>query len=302
VKIYYHDIFTFPIPVGHRFPAEKYALLREKLLSEGIISSDALFTPLPANDEQLLLVHDTEYLERVKHGHLTDKEIRRIGLPWSADLVDRARRSVSSTIVACRSALSENISINLGGGTHHAFADHGAGYCIFNDCAVAARQLQAEGLVERILIADCDVHQGDGTATIFSDDPSVFTFSIHGEKNYPLHKQISDLDIALPDGTGDKEYLAALESGIQLANELFAADLVIYLAGADPYQDDRLGRLSLSKLGLARRDRHVFEFCQRLRLPIAVVMSGGYGRQIEDTADIHFATVKVAQDIFGMSP
>lgn len=298
MKIYFHDTYTFPLPEGHRFPAEKYALLREKLLSEGVLSSDALYTPLPVSDEQLLLVHDADYLERVKLGRLTDKEIRRIGLPWSGELVERVRRSVSSTIAACRSALSEGVSINLGGGTHHAFVTHGAGYCIFNDCAVAARVIQAEGHVERVLILDCDVHQGDGTASVFSDDPTVFTFSIHGEKNYPLHKQTSDLDIALPDGTGDKEYLAALERGIQLAFDLAAADMVIYLAGADPYQDDRLGRLSLSESGLARRDRNVLEFCQRVRLPVAVVMSGGYGRQIQDTIDIHFQTVKLALEMF----
>ncbi len=298
MSIYYHDTFIFPLPDGHRFPVQKYALLRQKLITEGVVRSEDLHIPPPASDQQLLLAHDAGYLQKVTQGHLSEKEIRRIGLPWSSELVERGRRSVSSTIAACRSALEDGVSINLGGGTHHAFADLGAGYCIFNDCAIAARVLQEEKLVDRVLIVDCDVHQGDGTALIFADDPTVFTFSIHGEKNYPVRKQLSDLDIPLPDGTDDHEFLSALERGIQHSMASAQADLVIYLAGADPYADDRLGRLSLSKAGLVQRDRLVFEVCLNARLPIAVVMSGGYGRQIHDTVEIHFNTVKLALELF----
>jgi len=298
MKIYYHDIFTFQLPEGHRFPADKYALFRQKLLKEGVVKDQNLHIPKVASDEQLLLIHDAEYLDKVKQGRLTEKEIRRIGLPWSVELVERGLRSVNSTIAACRAANEDGISINLGGGTHHAFSDHGAGYCIFNDCAVAARVMQTEARAERILILDCDVHQGDGTASIFANDSTVFTVSIHGEKNYPLHKELSDLDIALPDKTGDEDYLAALKKGIQQSIALAKADLVIYLAGADPFEDDRLGRLSLSKPGLEQRDRLVFESCQHAGLPIAVVMSGGYGRRIQDTVDIHFNTVKLAVEMF----
>jgi len=297
MRIYYHDTFTFPLTAGHRFPAQKYALVRQKLLAEGIVSDDDLNIPQEATDEQLRLVHTAEYLDKVKFGQLTEKEIRRIGLPWSPELVARSLRSVGGTIAASRSALVDGISINLGGGTHHAFSDHGRGYCIFNDCAVAARLMQTKDQSERVLILDCDVHQGDGTAAIFAGDPTVFTFSIHGEKNYPLHKQSSDLDMPLPDGTGDGEYLTALEQGIQRSLALAQPDLVIYLAGADPYLDDRLGRLSLSKAGLEQRDHLVLDTCRKSNLPLVVVMSGGYGRQIQDTVEIHFRTVKLAVEM-----
>jgi acetoin utilization deacetylase AcuC-like enzyme len=276
MKAFYHDHFVLPLPEGHRFPMHKYALLRQKVQSDILIDPEELRVPDPACDDQLLLVHQAEYLQRVKSGVLTEKEIRRIGFPWSPQLVERARRSVGGTIAACRAALQDGGAVNLAGGTHHAYPDHGEGYCVFNDCAVAARVVQTEGLVRRIVILDCDVHQGNGTAAVFANDPSVFTFSIHGAHNFPFHKEDSDLDIALEDGVTDEVYLEALESGLQTAIDSSQADLAIYLAGADPFQGDRLGRLNLTKPGLAARDRLVFERCRQASLPVATVMAGGY--------------------------
>lgn len=295
MRVYYHDTYTFPLPDGHRFPIEKYALLRMHLLSMGILSDSDLHIAEPARREQLLLAHDAEYIDKMLHGTQTEKEMRRIGFPWSPQMVERSLRSVGSSIAACRSALDEGTSINLAGGTHHAYPDHGEGYCVFNDVAVAARQMQAEGRVERILILDCDVHQGNGSAAIFASDASVFTFDIHGARNFPFHKETSSLDIALPDGAGDAAYLDALQVGLQHSLENAHAGLVIYLAGADPYSGDRLGRLALSKKGLAERDRMVFSCVQQAGLPIAVVMAGGYGKNIQDTVDIHIQTVVTAK-------
>ena len=221
-------------------------------------------------------------------------EVRRIGLPWSPELVERSRRSVGGTISACRAALQEGIAVSLSGGTHHAFRERGEGFCIFNDSAVAARVMQAEGRARQIAIVDCDVHQGNGTAGILADDPTIFTFSIHGAKNFPFHKERSDLDVELPDRTGDDAYIEALEAGLRHTLESTHADLVIYLAGADPFAGDTLGRLSLSKAGLAERDRLVFSLCGQAGLPVAVVMAGGYARPIQDTVDIHFQTVRIA--------
>jgi acetoin utilization deacetylase AcuC-like enzyme len=222
--------------------------------------------------------------------------VRRIGLPWSPELVERSRRSVGGSIEACRAALGDGIGVSLSGGTHHAFPDHGEGFCVFNDCAVAARAMQAEGRARRIVIIDCDVHQGNGTAAIFAGDSSVFTFSIHGAKNFPLHKERSDLDLELPDGTADGDYLDALEIGVERALAMACADLAIYLAGADPYIGDTLGRLALTKAGLAARDRLVFDHCRRAGLPVAAVMAGGYAKDILDTAEIQFETVRIASE------
>lgn len=297
MDVYYHDLFTFPLPQGHRFPIQKYALLRQRLVEEGVIPLADLHVPAPANDDQLLLVHAQEYLQKIMNGGLTKKEIRRLGFPWSLDLVERSRRSVGSTIAACRSALENGLAASLAGGTHHAFPDHGQGFCVFNDVAVAVRVMQKETKAERALIVDCDVHQGNGTAGIFEGDSRVFTFSIHGAKNFPFRKSQSDLDIDLPDGTGDEEYLAALKDGLEKAFDEADAEWVIYLAGADPYQGDRLGRLSLTKSGLARRDRMVLESSRQRGLPVAIVMSGGYGEDVKDTVDIHFQTVRLAAAI-----
>ncbi len=283
-----------PLPAEHRFPMPKYSRLRERVVTEGVIRPEDMIIPEAASDEQILRAHDADYLEKVKTGTLTAKEIRRIGFPWTPEMVERSRRSSGATIAACRTALVEGFAVNLAGGTHHAFRDHGEGYCVFNDSAIAARAMQAEGWARRIVVLDCDVHQGNGTAAILQGDSTIFTFSIHGEKNFPYHKEQSDLDIELLDGTGDKVYLDILEEGIQRALAMSHADLAIYLAGADPYEGDRLGRLKLTKDGLRQRDELVLELCKARRLPVAITMAGGYARNVEDIADIHLATVKVA--------
>ena len=297
MKTFYSDRFHIPLPPDHRFPIDKYKRLRKAIINERVVPNRNLFVPDPANDAQIRFAHSADYQERVVRGELSEKEIRRIGFPWSPELVERSRRSVGGTIAACRAALHEGIAVNLAGGTHHAHPNFGSGYCLLNDCAIAARVVQAENLAQRIVILDCDVHQGDGTAAIFSSDPSVFTFSIHGAGNFPFHKKASDLDLALEDGTSDQEYLQALEEGLAQAFTRFSADLAIYLAGADSYFDDRLGRLALSKEGLTRRDQLVFRYCQGAGLPVAIVMAGGYGRDVADTVDIHHGTVGLAAKI-----
>jgi acetoin utilization deacetylase AcuC-like enzyme len=294
MKVFTSAQFTFPLPEGHRFPMAKYALLLEAVEASGLLAPGDLIVPEPATDAQIERAHDALYLEKVKDGRLTAKEMRRIGLPWSPELVVRARYSVGGTIAACRAALAEGLAVNLAGGTHHASMDRGQGYCLFNDTVIAIRAMQAEGRVERAVVLDCDVHQGNGTAAIARDDPTIFTFSIHNENNFPLHKEPSDLDIGLEDGTADEEYLAALEGGVQEALARAGAGLAIYLAGADPHEGDLLGRLALTKEGLARRDRRVLERCRRAGLPVAVVLAGGYGRRVEDTVEIHLQTVRIA--------
>ena len=294
MKAYYHDHFVLPLPEGHRFPMNKYALLREKLLAEAILSDEELLESDSASDEELLRVHTSQYLEKVKQGTMSEKEIRRLGFPWSPQLVERARRSVGGTLAACREALQNGTAANLAGGTHHAHADYASGYCVFNDAAVAARAMQGEDLARRIAILDCDVHQGDGTAAIFRGDPTVYTFSIHGASNFPFHKKESDLDIALPDNTGDATYLESLDEGLNQTLNHTAFDLAIYLAGADPFAEDRLGRLKLSKAGLCQRDHLVFERCHQAGLPVAVVMAGGYASQVKDIVDIHAQSIRIA--------
>lgn len=302
MKTFSSDHFIIPLPPDHRFPIEKYTRLRQSILEQGVISSQELHVPDPADDEQIRHAHQADYLERVINGTLSDKEIRRIGFPWSQELVERSRRSVGGTIAACRAAIKDGVAVNLAGGTHHAHPDFGSGYCLLNDCAIAARTMQAEEYAQRVVILDCDVHQGDGTAAIFSSDATVFTFSIHGARNFPFHKVCSDVDIALEDGTSDEPYLQSLESGLDQVFTQLKADLAIYLAGADPYFDDRLGRLSLTKTGLSKRDRLVFRYCQEAGLPVAVVMAGGYARDINDTVDIHSNTVRLATEIYKSTP
>lgn len=298
MKAFYSDHFVLPLPESHRFPMAKYALLRERLLAEQVIPAENLIVPDAGTDEQLLRVHTADYLHKVITGQLSEKEIRRMGFLWSLQLVERSRRSVGATIGACQAALQDGVAANLAGGTHHAFPDFGAGFCVFNDVAVAACAMLAESRVRQIAIIDCDVHQGDGTAAIFADDPRVFTFSIHGARNFPFHKQQSDLDIELEDRAGDADYLGALKTGVLCTLDLVDADLVIYLAGADPYVGDRLGRLAVSKAGLAARDELVFANCQERNIPVAVVMAGGYAREIQDIVDIHFETVRRAAACF----
>jgi acetoin utilization deacetylase AcuC-like enzyme len=273
---------------------EKYALLRQRVMQAALIPPENLRVPHAATDEEITRVHDVTYLRRIQSGELTAREIRRIGFPWSPELVERSRRSCGGTIEACRAALEDGLAVTLAGGTHHAFPDHGEGYCVFNDTAIAARAMQAEKRVQRALILDCDVHQGNGTAAIFADDPTVFTFSIHGAKNFPFRKRKSDLDIEVVDDAEDGTYLELLEQGLRRALALVDAELAIYLAGADPYVGDRLGRLALTKEGLAERDRVVFRHCQAAGISVAVAMAGGYARQVEDSVDIHFETVRTA--------
>lgn len=299
MKAFYTDHFVLPLLAEHRFPMQKYRLLRERILAEGIIQPDDLVVPEAATDEQLLRAHDAEYVERVKAGTLTTKEIRRIGFPWSPEMVERSRRSSGATIAACRAALEDGIAVNLAGGTHHAFRDRGEGYCVFNDSAVAARAMQAEKRARRLVILDCDVHQGNGTASILEGDTSIFTFSIHGEKNFPFHKEHSDLDLELPDGTEDQVYLDMLEEGVQRSLALANADIAIYLAGADPYSGDRLGKLKVSMAGLAARDRLVLGLCREQGLPVAVTMAGGYAREVNDIVTIHTQTVRIAAELAG---
>jgi acetoin utilization deacetylase AcuC-like enzyme len=292
VRIYYSDHFDLPLPSGHRFQMSKYALLRERVLASDY--GAGCLVPEAAHDEEITRAHCPAYLARVVTGTLSAEEQHAIGFPWTPQMAERSRRTSGATIAAARAALRDGTAANLAGGTHHAFRDRGEGFCVFNDSAIAARALQAESLVERVVIIDCDVHQGNGTAAIFRNDPSVFTFSIHGANNFPFAKEAGDLDIELADGSGDREYLDALEGGLAEALARAEADLAIYLAGADPYLDDRLGRLALTKQGLLGRDRMVFEACQRAGLPVAVTMAGGYARDIADTVEIQFNTIETA--------
>lgn len=299
MNIFYTDQYVLPLPAGHRFPMEKYAALREGVIAAGLNGTNPLQAPPAATLEQLLRAHDRNYVERVLNGGLSAAAVRRIGLPWSPQMVERSLRSSGATLQACRAALDHGVGVNLAGGTHHAFRDHGEGYCVFNDAVVAARALQAEGRVGRVVVIDCDVHQGNGTAAIVAGDPTVFTFSIHGANNFPFEKQASDLDIDLPDGTGDDAYLAALEPGVCHALSASQPELAIYLAGADPYRDDRLGRLGLSMAGLEARDRFVLGTLRDAGIPVAIAMAGGYARQIGDSVAIHLTTIRVAAEMFG---
>jgi acetoin utilization deacetylase AcuC-like enzyme len=297
MKVFYSDHFVLPLPEGHRFPMAKYSMLRERVARDGICGPGELSTPRAVTDEEILRAHVPDYLERVVSGTLTDKEVRRIGFPWSEKMVERSRRASGGTLGACLAALDEGFAANLAGGTHHAFSDKGEGYCVLNDSAIAARAVQAAGLVGRVVVIDTDVHQGNGTAAILHRDPTVFTFSIHGAKNFPFNKEASDLDAPLPDGAGDTEFLGALERGIQVALDAADADLAIYLAGADPFEGDRLGRLSVTKSGLAERDRIVLETCRGRGIPVAVTMAGGYANEVEDTVDIHFQSIRRTADL-----
>ncbi len=294
MNIFYSDTFVLPLPQGHRFPMQKYAMLRERVEHANLVRPDNLRLPPAATDQELLRAHTAGYLQRTQAGMLTPAEIRRIGFPWSPGMVERSRRSSGATIEACRAALTDGVAVNLAGGTHHACSDHGEGFCVFNDSAVAARAMQAEGRAARIVIVDCDVHQGNGTAEITHGDPTIFTLSLHGEKNFPFRKAPGDLDIGLDDATDDDTYLFMLERGLHHAIERARPDLAIYLAGADPFHDDKLGRLALTKAGLAKRDRLVFETLREAGIPFAIVMAGGYARDIADTVDIHFQTVQRA--------
>ena len=299
MQAFYADQFVLPLPPGHRFPMSKYRLLRERLVE---LPGLQLRPAVPATDGELALAHTPDYVSAVTEGTLGAAQQREIGFPWSEAMVERARRSVGATISAARAALAGGVAANLAGGTHHATADKGGGYCVFNDAAVAARLMQAEWhrahrQLLRVAIIDLDVHQGNGSAAIFSDDPTVFTLSVHGAKNFPFRKERSDIDVDLPDGCTDQPYLAALDAALA---ELWQRHgpmlpgLVFYLAGADPHEGDRLGRLKLSTEGLAERDRRVLAALRERHIPVAVAMAGGYGRVIDDTVQIHLGTLGAA--------
>ena len=301
MQVFYATQFVLPLPAGHRFPMAKYALLRNALAREPDIR---LQLAEPASDGELALAHTPAYIDAVVHGTLSAAQQREIGFPWSPAMVERARRSVGATVQAFRVALAgEGVAANIAGGTHHAYPDKGSGFCVFNDVAVAARLLQAEwarrGAAERarplrVAIIDLDVHQGNGTARIFRDDPTVFTLSLHGARNFPFRKEPSDCDVELPDGCGDAEYLEALEWALGEVERRFAADAVLYLAGADPHEGDRLGRLKLTDDGMEARDRRVFEWAWQRRLPLAMAMAGGYGHDIATTVRVQCNTYRVA--------
>jgi acetoin utilization deacetylase AcuC-like enzyme len=286
--------YTFPLPDGHRFPIAKYAMLRERVLAEGVVTADCMHDPSRVSRNDLLLVHTTDYVDRFTAGALSGDEERRLGFPWSEALVERSYRAAGGTSEAARYAIDHGIAMNLAGGTHHAFPGHGEGFCVFNDVAVAIRALQRDRRISRAAIIDLDVHQGNGTHAVFSGDDSVFTFSMHGGRNYPFRKVAGSLDVELPDRTGDDAYLTALSDALPGVLTDARADLVVYLAGADPHERDRLGRLALTFEGLARRDSFVLELCREVGLPVVVTIAGGYGAQIEETVDIHVATARIA--------
>lgn len=284
----------YAVDIGdHVFPTIKYRLIRDKILKDPALKNTVDFvTPKPAREEDILLAHTEEYLNKLTHGSLTRDEILRMELPYSKKLVDTSILCCGGTILATQIALSDKIGIHIGGGFHHAFPDHGEGFCMLNDIAVAVKRLIKYGPVKKALIIDCDLHQGNGTAAIFKGDKSVFTFSIHQENNYPFIKPDSNLDIGLKDGSGDKEYISALSGSVTGIIKDFKPDFLMYVAGADPYKEDQLGGLKLTKNGLRERDEFVFKQAGLKSIPVAVVMAGGYAFHEEDTVDIHFNTIK----------
>jgi acetoin utilization deacetylase AcuC-like enzyme len=296
-RLYYSPYYYADIGEGHVFPIRKFELVKDILLAEKTLELHEIVAPEPARIDDLHLVHTEDYISRLVDGTLTTKEIRKLGLPWSQSLVRRSFHAISGTIEAAKYALQSGIASNLAGGTHHSFPDRGEGFCVLNDIAVAIRVLQREKLAERFLIIDCDVHQGNGTAFIFKDEPNVFTFSMHGAKNYPLHKEKSSLDIELPDKTGDAEFLETLEQALPRVI-LQHPDIIFYLGGADPFEKDKLGRLSLTKKGLMQRDEMVLEFAKERNVPIVTTMSGGYALDINDTVEIHANTIRAVKKVF----
>jgi len=290
VIVWTHDRWRFPLPAHHRFPLDKYALLRERVVADGTAAPDEVHEAEPVPWDHLTAVHDPELIARIRTGELTVREQRGLGLPWSAALVERGRRSVGGTIEAARLALDRGLGMNLGGGTHHAGRAFARGYCLFNDVAVALERLRAEGSTRRALVVDCDVHQGDGTADLLGPDPDCFTLSLHGARNYPFQRIPSDLDVDLAEGTGDERYLEALGEALDHAIPRAGADLAFYLAGADPWEGDRLGRLALSKPGLLARDELVLDRLRASGAAVCVVLAGGYAEDVRDTVDINAAT------------
>jgi acetoin utilization deacetylase AcuC-like enzyme len=290
MHVWTHHRHHFPLPPRHKFPLSKYALLAERIVADGLVAPAALHEPGPVAWEDLAAVHDAGLLARIRDGELSVREQRGLGLPWSTELVERGRRSVTGTIAAAQHALDHGVAMNLGGGTHHAGRDFARGYCLFNDVAVALAVLRRAGQAERAVVIDCDVHQGDGTAQIFGGDPRTFTLSLHGARNYPFTRVPSDLDVDIASGTGDRRYLRALDEALDFALPRAHADFAFYLAGADPWHGDRLGRLSLTKAGLRARDALVLDRVRARDTPVCVVLAGGYAPDINDTVDINAAT------------
>ena len=296
MQAFYSDQFVLPLPQGHRFPMAKYAMLRDALVAQ--LPGIQLLQAPRASDAELLRVHTPDYVRGIADGTVPAAVTREIGFPWSQAMAERARRSVGATVAAARSAIRQGIGANLAGGTHHAYADKGGGFCVFNDVAVAARVLQAQtqraGRELQVAVIDLDVHQGNGTARIFQQDETVFTLSLHGEKNFPFRKEASDLDVGLPDATGDADYLAALDRALLELESGCKPQLVFFLAGADPHEGDRLGRLKLTFDGMQARDQRVFDWCLQRRIPLVLLMAGGYGSPIEATLQVQLTTYRLA--------
>ncbi|MEH6682318.1 MAG: histone deacetylase [Sediminicola sp.] len=297
-KIAHHPIYDHPLSLGHRFPMEKYTLLPQQLISERCCLQSQFFEPEIPNDKYIVAVHDPEYFYDLLNLKISPKHARKIGFPLSRALVRRERIIVDGTLKCCSYALEDGISMNIAGGTHHAFTDHGEAFCMLNDQAIGAKYLQAEGLAQKILMIDLDVHQGNGTAEIFRDDSSVFTFSMHGEGNYPYIKERSDFDIGLPKGTGDNEYLSTLADTLVPLLERVAPDFVFYLCGADVLESDRLGTLSLTLDGCRKRDRLVLENCRDLGIPVQCSMGGGYSKDLKILVEAHANTFRVAKELY----
>jgi acetoin utilization deacetylase AcuC-like enzyme len=293
LKLIYDDRYDLNLG-AHVFPSQKYRLVYERLLQDAIASQEDFLKPVPASDEDIQRVHSQDYLYKLKTGSLTRAEVMRMEVPYSAELIEACWLAAGGSILSARRALEDGFSANIGGGFHHAYPDHGEGFCVIHDVAVAIRKMQADGAIERAMVVDTDVHQGNGTAAIFGGDETVFTMSIHQEHNYPYPKPPSTVDLNLPDGMGDADYLAILEKYLHRSFEEFSPQLLFYVAGADPYQEDQLGGLALTMEGLARRDALVLGYAQRNQVPLAVTLAGGYARKIEDTVTIHVNTIKAA--------
>ena len=298
LKIAYHPIYKYPLPEGHRFPMEKYELLPQQLLYEGTCSEANFFEPEMPSEKYILNVHTEAYFNDLKNLTLDKRAARKIGFPLSETLVKRGQIIAQGTMQGCEYAFEHGIAMNIAGGTHHSYTDHGEGFCIFNDQAIAARYLQSKGLAKKILIVDLDVHQGNGTAEIFQNDDSVFTFSMHGAGNYPFKKEVSDLDIPIPDGSGDAYYLSKLKETLPQLIETVQPDFIFYLSGVDILETDKLGRLNCTVDGCKERDRFVFETIKKLEIPLQVSMGGGYSPDIKIIIDAHANTFRLAQDLF----
>jgi acetoin utilization deacetylase AcuC-like enzyme len=295
-KLIYHE--RYDLNLGpHVFPSQKFCLIHEMLLREGLAAKDDFLRPDPASDEDILRVHTPDWVHKLKTGTLTASDVMKLEVPYSAELVEAVWLAAGGSILAAQSALRDGFGSNLSGGFHHAYPSHGEGFCAIHDVAVAIRRLQADGAVKKAMVVDTDVHHGNGTAAIFRDDPTVFTISIHQESNYPAHKPPSSVDLNMADGVDDDEYLSALIPAVQKALDEFQPEILFYVGGADPYCEDQLGGLSLTKSGLQQRDRKVFEEARRRRIPVATVLAGGYARKVEDTVRIHVSTILAARDV-----